>query len=64
MDQETYDKSRRYQLDKTNFGLVHGVFNQIETAVSYVEVFLQYNLNFGADYNQLIVMCSLLFLLF
>ncbi|KAF6032677.1 ZMPSTE24 [Bugula neritina] len=33
MDQETYDKSRRYQLDKTNFGLVHGVFNQIETAV-------------------------------
>ena len=34
MDQETFDKARVYQLDKTNFGLIHGFYSQIETTVS------------------------------
>ena len=36
MDQETYDKARRYQLDKTNFGLIRGVVNEFESAVGSV----------------------------
>ena len=34
MDQETFDKARVYQLDKTNVGLIHGFYSQIETTVS------------------------------
>lgn len=34
MDQETFDKARLYQLDKSNFGLVHGVFGEMQNAVS------------------------------
>ncbi|KAJ8027428.1 CAAX prenyl protease 1-like [Holothuria leucospilota] len=36
LDQETFDKSRLYQLDKSNFGFWHGVFGQIESTVCFL----------------------------
>lgn len=33
LDQDTFEKSRLYQLDKANFGFWHSVFGQIETTL-------------------------------
>ena len=33
IDQETFDKSRVYQLDKSSFSLVHDLFKQLEFLV-------------------------------
>lgn len=33
VDAEVFDKSRRYQLDKSNYGLCHSLYKQIEFLV-------------------------------
>ena len=38
LDQETFEKARLYQLDKSNFGFWSGVYSQTEMTVSYKHV--------------------------
>ena len=33
LDKETYDKARRYALDKSNFGAVQGIFSMVVSSV-------------------------------
>ena len=34
IDEETFEKSRSYQLDKSRFGFIAGLYSQIESTVS------------------------------
>lgn len=34
LDQETFDKSRLYQIDRSTFGFYHGLYSQCEMTVS------------------------------
>ena len=36
LDQETFDKARLYQLDKSNFGFWAGLYSEVETTVSLI----------------------------
>lgn len=37
LDENTFTKSRLYQLDKSDYSLVHGFYKQVEFLVSYIE---------------------------
>lgn len=38
MDSETFEKSRLYQLDKSNFGFWSGLYSEAEGTVSFMSI--------------------------
>lgn len=38
MDSETFEKSRLYQLDKSNFGFWSGLYSEAEGMVSFMAI--------------------------
>lgn len=41
IDEETFEKSRRYQVDKTKFGFISGLYSQIESSVRKLKLKLK-----------------------
>lgn len=52
IDNETFEKSRKYQLDKTNFGFVSGLYSQIESSLILVFYGIPYLWKISGATNQ------------